>query len=251
MKQWMAVCLLFVVGCVTPMSKRQFIPIGAPIQVVAKQPSDVQVFSNPTQVPYSYNQIGRITPEGNIDNHEKANAQIVAIRQLAADSGADAVILSKQILVKGGMVHSPEEGVVHRAEIALYSGIAIVRTSTASAVLPTSNPSEVVSIGDLFAVPDHYLNKTIIVEGIYSQLTVGTQATGFLLTSPVNSQLELLCAYRNIELDQNSRRSLMNKPNKASLRIEGHLVPSAQGSAKDANLSSPSGYELAVTNVLQ
>jgi hypothetical protein len=89
------------------------------------------------------------------------------------------------------------------------------------------------------------------VEGIYSQLTVGSQATGFFLTSPVNSQLELLCAYRNSELDQNSRLSLMNKPNKASLRIEGHLVPSAQGSAKDANLSGQSGYELAVTNVLQ
>jgi hypothetical protein len=170
---------------------------------------------------------------------------------VAAAHGADGVIVSKQILVKGAVEHSPEEGIVHRAEIALYSGIAIVKTSTGTAVNPTPAPSGLVSIADLFAVPDQYLNKTVVVEGTYSRLTVGAQTTGFFLTSTVNTQLELLCAYHNLALDEASRRMLLNKPGNTSLRIEGYLVPSSQGAAKETGLSSPSGYELAVTRVLK
>jgi hypothetical protein len=248
----MAAGLFFLAGCFTPPVKRQFIPMGSLGQAVAKQPSDVQIFSNPSHVPFPYTQLGRITPEGDRYHHESASDQIAAIRSMAASNGADAVIVSRQILVKGGSVHSPEEGVVHRAEIALYSGIAILKsTSTAITALPVLNASAMVSIADLFAVPESYLNKTVQVEGIYSQLTVGQQATAFLLASPVNNQLELLCAYRNTALDETSRRLLMNKPIKASLRIEGHLIPSSEGAAKDAGLSSHSGYELTVTRVLQ
>jgi hypothetical protein len=86
----------------------------------------------------------------------------------------------------------------------------------------------------------------------FSKLTVGPQATGFILTSTVNNQLELLCAYHNTALDEISRRLLMNKPNKSSLRIEGHLVPSSQQSiAKEAGISGPSGYKLTVTRISQ
>jgi len=238
-------------GCVTSMGKRQFIPIGAPIQAAAKKPSEVQLFAGASQVPYSYIQMGRITPEGNVDHHQSADDQLLALRALAAAHGADAVIVSKEVLSKAGTYHGPAEGIVHRQEVAVYSGLAVIKTSTGSVVVPTPSPSGVVSIGDLFAVPDHYLDKTIVVEGIYSRLTVGSRATGFLLTSTLNSQLELLCAYRNLALDEASRRLLMNKPGNTNLRIEGHLVPSSQGSAKDAGMSEPNGYELAVTRILQ
>jgi hypothetical protein len=247
----MVIGSLLLVGCFSPMQRRQFIPIGSPIQASAKQPFDVQLFAKTSEVPYAYIEIGRITPEGDRYNHQSASDQISTLRALAAAHGADGVIVSKQILVKGAVEHSPEEGIVHRAEIALYSGIVIVKTSTGTVVNPAPAPGGLVSIGDLFAVPDQYLNKTVEVEGIYSRLTVGAQTTGFFLTSTVNTQLELLCAYHNIALDEASRRLLMNKPSNTPLRIEGNLVPTSQGAAKEAGLSSLSGYELAVTRVLQ
>lgn len=245
---------LFVGGCATTpvvIQKRQFIPIGSPVQAASKQPSNVQLFADALDVPYPYLQIGRITPEGDRDHHQSASDQISALRAMAAAHGADAVIVSKQILMKGGVFKSPEEGIMHRQEIALYSGIAIVKTSTGSAVAPEPNPSGLVSIGDLFAVPDQYLKKSVVVEGIYSGLTVGAQATGFFLTSTVNTQLKLLCAYRNPVLDETSRRFLLNQPNNTRLRVEGQLIPSPDGAAKDAGMSGPSGYELAVSRVIQ
>jgi hypothetical protein len=253
MKLSIVASLLWFIGCATaPMPTRQFIPMGASLQLTAKQPSDVQIFADAAQVPYSYIQVGHITPEGDANHHPRASDQIAAIRALAATHGADAVIVSKQILLKGGTVHSPAEGIIHRAEIALYSGMAIIKsTSTAIAALPMATSIETVSIGDLFAVPENYLHKTVQVEGTYNQLTVGSQATGFYLASMVNNQLELLCAYRNTDLDEMSRRALMNKPNKTNFRIEGHLVHSSEGAAKEAGLSSTAGYEFVVTRIPQ
>src|ERR1700679_1032538 len=130
MRKWSVAVLLFFVGCFTPPVKRQFIPIGSTSQAAAKQPSDVQVYSDAAQVPFPYVEMGRITPARPLPGHyQSASEQISAIRELAAANGADAVILSRQILLKGGTYHSPAEGVVHRAEKALYSGIAIVKTS--------------------------------------------------------------------------------------------------------------------------
>jgi len=251
-RRWIAAGLVFFAGCFTPPVKRQFISVGPLVQAAAKQPSDVQVYADASQVPFPYVEMGRITPERPLPGHfQSSSEQISAIRALAAANGADAVILSRQILLKGGTYHSPAEGVVHRTEKSLYSGITIVKsTSAVVAALPTSTPTPLVSIPDLFAVPDSYLNQTVLVEGIYSQLTVGQQATAFLLTASVNNQLELLCAYRNTELDENSRRWLMNQPNKSTLRLEGHLVRSSQGSAKEAGLSGASGFEFVVTRVL-
>jgi hypothetical protein len=252
MKRWTVVGSLFFSGCFTPPVKRQFLPIGLPHEAAAKQPSDVQIFADPSQVPFPYVEMGRITEESQPNHHQSSGDQISAIRALAAANGADAVIVSKQILMKGGTYHSPEEGVVHRAEVALFSGIAIEKsTSTPTAAMPVEPRSEVVSIADLFAVPEKYLNKTVLVEGIYSQLTVGSQSTGFTLASSVNNQLELVCAYRNTELDEFSRRSLMNSANRAPLQVEGRLIHSSEGAAKDAGLGSRSGYELSVTRIVQ
>jgi hypothetical protein len=243
--------LLCVMGCATA-PRTPFIAIGAPLNLTPRPPADVQIFFSPSQVQFPYSSIGNVYSQSTAEDFQSAKDQVIYIRNVAAANGADGVILSKKVLRKRGTYNSPENGVIHAAEIAIYSGTAIIKsTSAALAPLPVSISSEAVSISDLFAVPESYLNQTVVVEGIYSQLTVGQQATGFLLASPINSQLKLLCAYHNTELDESSRRLLMNKPLNGSLRLEGHLTNSSQGAAKDAGLSGSSGYELSVTRVIQ
>jgi hypothetical protein len=74
----MVIGSFLLVGCFSPMQKRQFIPIGSPIEASVKQAPDVQLFAKTSEIPWAYIQIGRITPEGDRYNHQSASDQIFA-----------------------------------------------------------------------------------------------------------------------------------------------------------------------------
>jgi len=157
--------LLWVTGCAT-VPPKPFVAVGQPLNRSAKPPSDVQIFFNPSSVTFPYAPIGNVYSESTPDRHQSAKDQITYIRDVAAANGADAVIVSKQVLLKGGTYEAPSEGLVHQAEIAIYSGIAIVKnpngampvsTSTAPASSDTVAEPSVPVFSDPSQVPFPYI----------------------------------------------------------------------------------------------
>jgi hypothetical protein len=119
--------LLLCMGCATAAPKTQLVHIAAPANLPPKQSDEVQVYDDPSKVPFPYIELGRIAPQPRPDEKPSAKDQIDAIRALAATHGADGVILSKEVLLKGGNYFSVSNGFTHHDEVAIYSGMAILK----------------------------------------------------------------------------------------------------------------------------
>lgn len=116
-------CLAFT-GCG---AEQKFVRTGIPVPTTPKQMDSVIVFSNPSQVPWPYEEIGELIPNKTPRRFQTPQVQIDDIKREAAKNGADGVILHRDVGQRGNLIVDRGTGFGNSQSILMFSGTAIVK----------------------------------------------------------------------------------------------------------------------------
>lgn len=118
------------------------------------------------------------------------------------------------------------------------------------AMLPPK-AGQTISVNEVIAMPEQYANKDIVLEGILSSQVYFDKGIGHFVIQGLNNNYTLHCFFKRASLDQLSRRMLVGKLPHNRMHIQGQLVSSVDGFAKELGSYYPGGYEFHVDKILE